>query len=350
MKRNYLHTIDILWNWRYWPMEVLYLPLTLYILFVGSLRTGRLFYFAAANPKVSLGGFAGDSKMAIMQQIPTQLQPESVFISKDDTDTEQLLRLIQNRLQFPVIAKPDIGEGGFLVKKLNNADEWRSYHESYTMDYMVQEFIDDPIELSIHIQCIDGSLQISGVTEKQLLTIQGDGVSTINALLMQQKHTRYCRKKLRKLLSDRLTEVLAAGEIIQPGYIGNWNYGTVFHTRPEWNTEQLRSTMEQINTTIGLFEYARYDLKCSSVEALTAGNFKILEINGVKGEPIHIYDPANTLWGAYREIFRHWEWILQISRRNIRSGTVCPGARRGFSILIRHCVHQQFSLKSRIPS
>ena len=348
MKRNYLHTIDILWNWRYWPMEILYLPLTLYIFFIGSLRTGRLFYFSAANPKVSLGGFAGDSKMAIIDQIPAHLRPETIFISKENTDTEGLLRLI-NQIGFPVIAKPDIGEGGFLVKKLNTADEWRHYHADYTMDYVVQAFIDHPIELSIHMHCLDGKLQISGITEKQLVTLTGDGVSTIEQLLLQQKNTRYCRKKLRKLLHDRLSEVLPDEEILQPGYVGNWNYGTLFFSRPEWNTESLRLAMEHINDSIGLFEYARYDLKCKSVEDLLEGRITILEINGVKGEAIHIYDPKSTLWSAYREIFRHWEWILKISRKNIRSGTRCPGARGGFSILIRHCMQQQASLKSKIP-
>ncbi len=329
-------------------MEVLYLPLTLYIFFIGSLRTGRLFYFSAANPKVSLGGFAGDSKMAIIDRIPDYLKPETIFISKDDTDTEGLLRLI-GKLGFPVIAKPDIGEGGFLVKKLNNADDWRQYHASYTMDYVVQTFVHDPIELSIHIHCLDGKLRISGITEKELVTLQGDGVSTIDQLLLQQKHTRYCRKKLRKFLQDRLSEVLPAGEILKPGYMGNWNYGTRFYARSEWNTEELRAAMERINDSIGLFEYARYDVKCRSVEALLQGQMTILEINGVKGEPIHIYDPKSTLWSAYREIFRHWEWILKISSKNIRSGTRCPGMRGGFSILIRHCHQQQASLKPKIP-
>jgi hypothetical protein len=55
-----------IYNWRYWPTEFLYLPLTLYVFFIGAFKTGKLFYFAAANPKIPLGGFANDSKFSIL--------------------------------------------------------------------------------------------------------------------------------------------------------------------------------------------------------------------------------------------------------------------------------------------
>ena len=118
MKKTWIR-IKLLWTWKYWPMELLYLPLTLYVFTIGALRTGRFFYFAAANPKVSLGGFAGDSKYDILSHIPVDYYPKSRLVRHKTADFSQVEALItSDEWQFPLIAKPDLGEGGFLVKKI----------------------------------------------------------------------------------------------------------------------------------------------------------------------------------------------------------------------------------------
>jgi hypothetical protein len=338
----------LLRNWRYWPMQLLYLPLTLYIICIGSLRTGRLFYFAAANPLVPLGGFAGDSKYAIIKRIPSGLRPKTLFIAREVPFSEELAGHIIRAFDFPVIAKPDIGEGGFLVRKLNNMGEWRAFHQQYDMSYLIQEFIDLPMELSISVNDAGGKLEISGITEKRYLTLTGDGHSSIATLLKQQENTRYFRKQIGKLLGAEVNEILPAGTVRQPVCIGNWNYGTRYFHRPDWNTPGLTRAITAANEQIGLFHYARYDIKCSDLEALMAGRFTILEINGVKGEAIHLYDPENTLGGAYREIFRHWEFIRKISLRNLREGVKGTGIKEGFALLRFHRTIQKASLKSRI--
>lgn len=345
---NRLQSIDLLWNWRYWPMELLYLPLTVSIICIGSLRTGRLFYFAAANPKVPLGGFAGDSKYAIIRRIPPQLRPKTLFVSRNEQDSQQLLDRITEQFTFPIIAKPDIGEGGFLVRKLATPEDWKTYHAQHAMSYLIQECIDLPLEFSILVHEANGALQISGITEKRYATLTGDGSSTVGQLLYRQKNTRYCRKQLRRLLGERLLEIPAAGEIVQPLQIGNWKYGALYFHRPELNTAKLTQVMKTINEQIGLFHYARYDLKCASVAALTEGRLSILEINGVKGEAIHIYDPKNTLAGAYREIFRHWKFIRKISMHHLDEGIGRTGMREGFRLLRQHRVTQKASQKPRI--
>jgi hypothetical protein len=352
-----LRTIELLWNWRYWPMELLYLPLTLYILCVESLRTGHLFYFASANPLVPLGGFAADSKYAIIKRIPQRFRPQTLFIDRKVPYSEELSERILRAFEFPVIAKPDIGEGGFLVRKLNNIREWQAYHEQHDMAYLIQEFIDLPIELSISVNDASGKLEITGITEKRLVTLIGDGHSTIATLLKKRKSSHYCRKNILHLIGNKASEILPEGAVVQPVSIGNWNYGTEYFHRPEWNTEELQNLIASINETTGLFHYARYDLKCSDHDrtsmtmipnGLKDGQFKILEINGVKGEAIHLYDPANSIIGAYREIFRHWKYIRRISQRNAGDGIKETRLREGIALLRKHRSIQKASLKPRI--
>jgi hypothetical protein len=48
------------------------------------------------------------------------------------------------------------------------------------------------------------------------------------------------------------------------------------------------------------------DIRYQNFKDLEAGkNFKIIEINGAKSEPTHIYDPKHSLKYALKEIYRH---------------------------------------------
>ena len=107
--------------WRYWPMELLYLPLTLYVLFIGSICTRRLFYFAATNPKVPLGGFAADSKAEILNAIPLNFKHRTILVEKNTSIGDVLLLLEQRKCSFPLFVQPNIGESGFLAKKLRTS-------------------------------------------------------------------------------------------------------------------------------------------------------------------------------------------------------------------------------------
>ncbi len=54
-------------------------------------------------------------------------------------------------------------------------------------------------------------------------------------------------------------------------------------------------------------------MKCESLEDVRQGKgFKILEFNGVAGDPAHIYDPSIPIWKKYRDIYRHWKIMYRI--------------------------------------
>ena len=334
--------------WRYWPMELLYLPLTLYVFFIGSLRTRRLFYFSATNPKVPLGGFASDSKYSILEKIPDDYKPTTLLIPQDCHSSALLHLLKKSGIAFPCIAKPDLGEGGFLVKKIANEKDLLDYHAEHSMNYLIQELIDFPLEVSVLVHNANDKLLISSITERKPLTLKGNGKSSINQLL-QEESLIYIRLKAKMIENDfNLNDILEDGKIMQPFYIGNWEYGAKYVERKDLICEGLSKVFENINEKIGLFNYARYDIKCKNEEELYKGHFKILEINGVKGEPIHIYDSKYTLFGAYREIFRHWEYILKISKRNITLGSHCATISEGFSMLKYHYLSKRNAVKPKI--
>jgi hypothetical protein len=328
-------------------MEFLYLPLTLYVFFIGSIKTGKLFYFSAANPKIPLGGFANDSKFSIIKNIPVEFKPKTILITKTDNIDNLKHKFQDEDFSFPLFAKPDIGEGGFLARKINSWDELLNYHSKHRMDYLVQEFIDYPLEFSILIHNAECNFKISSITERKHLTIIGDGYSSIEELLSADKRAKFRIKNIKKQCESQLKIVLEKGKTLQPTSLGNWDYGAIYIERSELINKAKIDSLENVNKTINLFNYARYDIKCNSVEDFLQGKMKILEINGVKGEPIHIYDSKYNLYEAYKEIFKHWGFIMEISKRNIKEGIVCPNFIQGFDMLRKHYITKKTSLIKR---
>lgn len=334
-----------LFQWRKWPMELLFFPLTLYVLFIGSLRSRRLFYFSAANPKVSLGGFAGDSKSQILESVPLPFHLRMLPVHASEHPDAVLAKIHAGGLTFPLYAKPDLGEAGFLVRRLNTEQDWQHYHQSINVPYLVQEPAEGKLELAVLVHHADGMLQVSSVTERKALKVTGDGQSTLRELLKRQGEGN--NRKLMQSFTVHPEAVPVAGERLEPGPAGNLFYGTEMIHRQDLETTDCRAIFENLNATVGLFNYGRYDIRCVDEDHFRRGDFKVLEINGVKGEPLHMYDKRYDLAFAYREIFRHWEIILKISRREIAGGARCPGILEGAKILRRHVFAKKHALKNR---
>lgn len=339
--------LKIIYNWRYWPKEILYFPLVIKVFIVGAIRTRRIFYFSAANPNVSLGGFASDSKFLIHKNIPIKYKPTTAFILKSDDFSNMILKMYHENIRFPLIVKPDIGEGGFLVKKINSKEELEIFHQNHDMDYLLQEFIDLPLEVSVLVHDATGQLEISSITERGYITFIGDGKSNIKQLITKNRNSKYRQRKIKRLLHNELTKVLCKDEVWKPITIGNWDYGATYTNRSNFISEEMTSSFQAINEQVNLFHYARYDIKCSSMEALAKGDFIIIEINGVKGEPIHIYDLGTNLIYAYKEIFKHWNLIMDISIRNMKHGAKSTRFLPGMKILYNHLITKRQSVKPK---
>ena len=68
------------------------------------------------------------------------------------------------------------------------------------------------------------------------------------------------------------------------------------------------------------FHFGRFDVRAESEEALRAGRFRVLELNGVASEATHIYDPKTPLLAAYRVLFEQWRLCFAIGRANAAAG------------------------------
>ena len=111
--------------------------------------------------------------------------------------------------------------------------------------------------------------------------------------------------------------------------------GAVFTDERHLGSDELYEVLDEVGLRYEGFFFGRYDLRCPSADDLQAGRgLVILELNGVTGEPIHVYQPGYSWWKGMRDLCRHWRRACQIGARNRRDGAK-PTSLRALVGLIR---------------
>jgi hypothetical protein len=307
-----------LFNREYWPHHLVYAPIYLYWLWL-SLKARSFFFFNAANPSIKNGGFLMESKKAIYDIMPTELYPKTIYC-KSDTAPEAVNALITaNNLNFPFIVKPDIGLQGLGVSLINSENDLSKYLRTNKVDFLLQEFVAREYEMGIFYYCIPGEShgRISGIVGKEFIKILGDGVSTIEQLLLSQDRYVLQLNSLKISYGNYLQTVLPAGEEKTLAPFGNHRRGAKFTDQTGKANQQLTQTIDALCKRVPGFFYGRLDIKFDDFDELCEGkNFSVIEINGAGSEPTHIYDPRHTLFFVWKEVIRHWQILFTISRLN----------------------------------
>lgn len=319
MRRILYHPFFIkLFNWEYWPFNVVYGPLFLYWFFL-CLKARSFFFFNTSNPTIKNGGFLMESKKEIYDLIPADLYPNTLFF-KANTPIEIVLKEIgQSELKFPVVGKPDIGMKGMMVKKIENKDDLQSYAMNSKVDFLIQEFVPYQNEVGIFYYRYPNEEKgyISGIVKKEFLAVVGDGVSTVDQLLLKNKRAVLQLPVLRRSEKDKMNIVLKNGEELILVPYGNHVRGAKFLDDSRLIDEDLTNTIDSICKKVNGFYFGRLDIRFNSWEELKQGkNFSIIELNGSGSEPTHIYDPKHSVFWAWKEITKHWKILYRISKMN----------------------------------
>jgi hypothetical protein len=253
-------------------------------------------------------------------------------------------------IYFPIIAKPDYGERGWMVEKIEDPQELNLYVKRLRVDLIVQEFVDLPVELGIFYYRIPGTDRgtVSSVTAKQLLHVTGDGSSTLRMLVQENPRARLQWKVLEKKHKTLMNYVPGRGEIVELIPIGNHSRGAAFIDRNDLIDEELINTVDGFARKIPGFYYGRFDLRCADTGRMKKGEtIRILELNGCKSEPAHIYHPGSSLFTAYRVLFFHWDKLFQIAMINRRKGIPFPSIREGWQKLRKYLYYRRIRKSSR---
>lgn len=331
----FLHKLT---HWEYWPFGIVYFPMYFAWLYYAA-KARTWFFFLPANPLIKNAGFLLESKKEIYDSIPAYAIPKTLLFQQHSDSSYILDKMKEAGIGFPCIAKPDIGMKGLAVSRLDNEQDLNIYLTKIQLDFLIQEYISLPNEMGVFYYRLPGepSGYISGIVHKELLSITGDGSNSIEELLHKDPRYQFQIPALRKIYGAGLGEIPDRGEIKDLVPYGNHARGAKFTDSSAHADAQLVTFIDQLCRQVPEFYYGRLDIKYNTIEELKQGkNFCIIELNGAGSEPTHIYDPAHSLFFAWKEILRHYRLLWEISMKNHQRGIPHMPWREGLTMLRQH--------------
>ena len=276
----------------------------------------------------------GESKYEVLRRVPDPLKPQTLLI-KLPTSVEEILKKIEDsRLTFPLIFKPDLGERGWLVRRIDNREDIKNYLSEIKIDFIIQEFIDLPLEFGVYYVRFPSEEKgrVNSITAKEFLYVQGDGKKTLQELIFEKDRAVLQWESLREKYKNQLDAILPKGKKEVLISIGNHCLGTKFLNGNHLITSQLSESFDRISKNIDGFYFGRYDLRCATFEDLEKGKVKIVELNGCGAEPSHIYHPGASLWSGVDDLITHWQNLYRVSKENHQRGVAYLSFQEGRSI------------------
>jgi hypothetical protein len=229
--------------------------------------------------------------------------------------------VVPQGFSFPLAVKPDVGRMGFMFRRIHSLTELVQYHENIKVDYLLQEFIHYPLEVSVFYYRFPNEKRgtITGFVSKEHLAVTGNGVSTLHELMMNYPRVQFRLDEMKAKHAANLQRVVPYDQQYVLCQALNLSRGGKLVSLEHEKDERLLTVIDTISQA-GNFYFGRYDIKCESIESLKNGNFSILEFNGSGAEPHHVYGNGNSLIRAIKILLHHWKILYKISVANHQRG------------------------------
>jgi hypothetical protein len=309
-------------------------------IFWQSLRHRSFLMVTAVNPDLEGGGLVGESKANALAKLRGPGVPAFCFLphavaqstahaaagaiaTSATQRTQDLERWrTENNIPYPLILKPDAGERGTGVTLIQNQAAAELWFADYPRAAIAQPFIAG-LEFGIsYMRFPDESRgRVVSLSAKVPPSILGDGHSTIEQLIL--KHPRHVALARSLLASQakRAMEIPADGEVVELNALGTHSRGAAFLDRQHLLTPELERAIDIMSQRTPGFYLGRYDVRVPSVEDFQAGrNLAVLELNGLTGEPAHIYDPQHSVSYARKVLRQTWRDAFAIAAINVKAG------------------------------
>jgi membrane protein DedA with SNARE-associated domain len=315
-------------HWEFWPAWMFYPPVGIHCAWL-ALKYRGLTVPTAANPGIFSGGVVGESKMATLRELSltsTEFTAEAERIPAGAPAARlPAFEQIRARLGpgFPLILKPDVGQRGAGIKLIRSPEQAEAYLRQTSAAVVVQRYAAGPLEAGVFYYRFPHEPRghVFAITEKIFPTLVGDGRRTIAELIGRDPRARFLAGRYLRRFHDRRNEVLAAGAELKLVEAGNHAQGCVFRDGMRLWTPELEARIDAISQKLTGFFVGRYDIRYASEDDLRAGrDFQIIELNGAASEATSIYDARNSIFAAYRTLFRQWDLVFAIGAANRKRG------------------------------
>ncbi|HRE81618.1 MAG TPA: VTT domain-containing protein, partial [Opitutaceae bacterium] len=259
--------------WEFWPQWAVYPPIVVYILYLG-VRYRSFTLFTAANPGIGAGGgVVGESKAQILRGLSAARDRIATWAliepGTPDQRADALAEFMtREAIPFPVVLKPDVGERGSGVVIAWDEQCARNKLSDDAQPLIAQRYIPG-VEFGVFYirKPSESQGRIFAITDKRMIEVVGDGVHTLEQLILaDSRAVCMARFFLEKFLA-RLDEIPAEGEHIQLTELGTHCRGSLFLDGEALETPALLTSIESVSQSFTGFYFGRYDVRASTVEA-----------------------------------------------------------------------------------
>jgi membrane protein DedA with SNARE-associated domain len=323
------------------PPALFYLPLVFNWMRLG-LRHRSMTLPTAANPNIFTGGMWGESKSSYFFDVtPAERQwiADFVLVKRNagvgslSADLARAARSLDDAgIDFPLIAKPDIGWHGHGVRRIVDRAQLENYiaHFPPISTLILQRYVPHNGEAAVLYARLPGEAKgrILSLTFRYFPHVIGNGRSNVRQLINSDERAQW--KSELHLGGDPthcgvepldLDRVPASDEVVRIALINNQRAGALYRDGRRYITAALEARFDAIARSMTEFHYGRFDLRFESVDALMRGeDFSIVEINGIGGEAIDCWDPRLAVTEVYRRLSEQQRLLFMIGERNRARG------------------------------
>jgi len=265
---------------------------------------------SAANPAIELGGLVGESKMSYFDQVqPAQrdwlARTGTVVAGAGARDRAEAVRA-RLALDFPLVAKPDIGWCGFGVRRIDDSAALDAYLDAYPEGetLLLQEYVGLAGEAGLFY------VRWPGEARGRLLSL------TVRTPPPVPDATVWSHR-----MGGRYRD--ASGAI----------------------TPALVEAIDAIACGMPDFHIGRFDVRYATLDALGRGAFKVLEINGAGSEAINFFGEDVPFFASYRGVLGKTAMLFALAAENRARGAQPCGWRA-----LARAFRRQHRLLERYPA
>ncbi|MDC0265311.1 hypothetical protein OAK58_01380 [bacterium] len=316
-------------RWEFWPVWAVYPPVFLWWV-IEAIRHGGWTLWTNCNPGMLASGMAMESKGGILDAFKGdegKVRIAKYLRLKKGADFSKMAKwMVEEGLDFPIVLKPDLGLRGQGVEIVKDEAAARRWLAECRDEIVVQEMIGG-IEFGVHWAKFPDEERgrIDSLCGKLTQSITGDGSRTLEELILADDRAVMMAGYYFSKYEEQLSRVLSDGEKFNLAPIGTHSRGAVFTDERKLVTPELIAVFDELGARYEGFHFGRYDVKAPSVEDFQAGkNIAVLELNGVTGEPAHIYQPGYPWWKGMRDLCRHFSTATKIGAAHRERGIEPP--------------------------
>ena len=320
-----------------------------------GIRYGSITLPSSANPGITSGGLVGDGKLEYFANMGATAQAATAtHIGVDNLPgldrAVVLARMRDAGLEFPVVAKPDLGWCGYGVRLLGSAADLSTYLARFPQGetFVLQRYLPEPGEAGLfYMREPDAaSGRLIGILLRHYPSVSGNGSDTVAQLIARDVRLRRATGSAMHECRYDPAYVPAAGEVVRLSTVASTRVGGAYEDGTAHATPALTDRVDAIAHDMGLFLVGRFDVRYRSLDALERGEFTIMEVNGAGSEAVHAWDPKYSIRDVYRIVFAKQRLLFRIAHANRRRGHEPIGWRN----LARLHLRQQRVMRSYPPS